>query len=528
MKTKTKQKKVSKAEQRALEVAAVKEKMHKDGTELFHNAAGTTYASCKISGHRETYAIESEQFERVLRHQFRRLYGVAMPPKVLKETIFEMNDEAEFDGVEREVYLRMAADETGLFIDLCNHDWQAIKITMHGWSVVSDPSVRFIRVKGMEALPTPIKSKNGLKHLDQCLSNLTADSKVLCKAFLLGCTHPWGPYPVLLLAGQYGTGKSTITTIVKNLIDKSQADTTKLPKSEDDMMIAASASWLQPFDNISGLSREMQDAFCRLATGAGYRKRMLYTTNKEWIIKVRRPVMLNTINDNLIDRPDLANRTLVIQGNFIPDHKRLAESSDLIGRPKVAGQEDKAVMSHFHKYKHAIMGTLCDAISTAIRNQDKVDVSSLSRMADFSKWVEAGESALMPAGSFIPAYNRSRAFLEMAALDAIPAYQPLLALIALRTPSANSPWTNNEYNGDVTSLWKLLNRFRDKDQTSDRDFPRNAQELRSQLNQLITPMRSLGVVITFGGRSTVNRRRLVKIERPEALEGLEGLKGQLL
>ena len=40
-----------------------------------------------------------------------------------------------------------------------------------------------------------------------------------------------------------------------------------------------------------------------------------------------------------------------------------------------------------------ILGTLLDAVCAAIRNVGKVQLSRVPRLADFAKWVTAGESA---------------------------------------------------------------------------------------------------------------------------------------
>ena len=51
--------------------------------------------------------------------------------------------------------MRVAADGGDLYIDLCNRDWHAVRITAMGWSVVQSPPVRFRRTAGMQPLPFP-------------------------------------------------------------------------------------------------------------------------------------------------------------------------------------------------------------------------------------------------------------------------------------------------------------------------------------------------------------------------------------
>src|SRR6185295_19516384 len=49
--------------------------------------------------------------------------------------------------------------------------------------------------------------------------------------------------------------------------------------------------------------------------------------------------------------------------------------------------------SEFSVYQPFILGALLDAVSMAIKNIDKVRLPRLPRLADFAKWVTAGESA---------------------------------------------------------------------------------------------------------------------------------------
>jgi hypothetical protein len=41
------------------------------------------------------------------------------------------------------------------------------------------------------------------------------------------------------------------------------------PKKEEDILIAASNSWIVSFDNLSSIPQALSDAFCRLSTGGG-------------------------------------------------------------------------------------------------------------------------------------------------------------------------------------------------------------------------------------------------------------------
>lgn len=415
----------------ATHTAAVEEAEVQLDTEFFHSASGETFASDKINGHVETWAIKSQEFKRILRNRWWKAGRGAMPNSVLTDLINEFDARAQFDGPKRRVFLRVgtsATDEiTDVYIDLCNRQWEVVHINANGWSVVNDAPVRFIRRQGMLPLPVPITTEDGLQKLDRLFAHLDADGQALCKCFLVGCLNPRGPYPLLLIAGEQGTGKSTVSRIIRALIDPSLAPTTTAPSSERDLQIAASKSWLQAYENISKINQSNSDALCRLATGGGLRTRKLYTDDEETIFNTMRPILINSVDDALISSGDLADRSLVVHSASIPDNERKTEA---------------AILHDFESAKAEVFGALCSAVSVALANQNTVNVSELPRMADFAKWCIAGETGLgLQPEAFLQAYNRTRQTVALDALEASPLYAPFRRFV-VRGDSHQSefPW----------------------------------------------------------------------------------------
>jgi hypothetical protein len=70
-------------------------------------------------------------------YQFFKLFHVAMPKKLLTETIGQFDADAEFDGPQRAVFLRVGTDSTGdvtdVYVDLCNDNWEVVHITTGGF-----------------------------------------------------------------------------------------------------------------------------------------------------------------------------------------------------------------------------------------------------------------------------------------------------------------------------------------------------------------------------------------------------------
>ncbi len=70
-------------------------------TDLFHSAAGTTYADLVIDGHGETWPIQSRRFRAFLRRSYYRATGTAASASLINGTLDQLEARAQFDGPER-------------------------------------------------------------------------------------------------------------------------------------------------------------------------------------------------------------------------------------------------------------------------------------------------------------------------------------------------------------------------------------------------------------------------------------------
>ena len=71
---------------------------------------------------------------------------------------------ARYDGSRREVFLRSAALDGKVYVDLADDQWRAIEIDSDGYRVVDDPPVHFRREAGMLPLPAPIEHRAQERH----------------------------------------------------------------------------------------------------------------------------------------------------------------------------------------------------------------------------------------------------------------------------------------------------------------------------------------------------------------------------
>src|SRR4029078_13114342 len=149
-------------------------------------------------------------------------------------------------------------------------------------------------------------------------------SFVLVVAWLLAILRGRGPYPILALTGEQGTGKTLLAEVLKSLVDPRTAGIRALPADARDLYVAAINGLVLVFDNLSGISAEISDCLCRLSTGGGFATRSLYTDDDEVIFEGQRPIAMTSITD-VASRSDLADRTMIVNLEVLSEQKRRTE-----------------------------------------------------------------------------------------------------------------------------------------------------------------------------------------------------------
>src|SRR5215468_7537455 len=123
--------------------------------DLFHTATGTAFADILVDGHRETWPIRSKRFRGWLRRRYYQATGGAASAAEIRSALDLLEAQAQFDGPERAVHVRLAEHADHIYLDLADERWRAVEIAPGGWRVVGSPPVRFRRAAGVLALPTP-------------------------------------------------------------------------------------------------------------------------------------------------------------------------------------------------------------------------------------------------------------------------------------------------------------------------------------------------------------------------------------
>jgi hypothetical protein len=442
-----------------------------DDAKLFHSPSGSAFADIEVDGHRETWPVRTKGFRRWLTQRFYIATNKVPGSEALQAALNVIEAKAHFDGPELSVGLRVGSHSGKLYLDLADENWRAVEIDATGWRQAAKVPTRFRRPAGMRPLPMP--EKGGSIEVLQSFLNVETETKeqfVLAVAWLLASLRDGGPYPVLALAGEQGSAKSTASKLMRSLVDPNAAPLRALPREDRDLFIAANNGHVLAFDNVSGLPNWISDTICRLATGGGFSVRQLYSDQDEILFDAQRPLILNGIED-IIERPDLADRSLFLALKEIPKKKR---------RP---GRE---IVEKFGIARPKILGALLDVMVVGLRRLPKTELSELPRMADFALWVTTCEAALWKKGTFYTAYtgNTEEATKTLIEGDIVAA--------AICAFMADKP----EWEGPAKTLLADLDRLIGEGAARKKEWPKTPKSLSGKLTRLAPSFRQIGLQIT--------------------------------
>ncbi|MGH8548046.1 MAG: type II toxin-antitoxin system HicB family antitoxin, partial [Methylococcales bacterium] len=272
--------------------------------------------------HREIWPIRSTCFKRILAGEFFALTGKGCNGNATMDALNTIEARAIHQGEAQPVHLRVARINDLIYLDLVDNQWRVIEITGQGWRMLDRSPVNFVRKNGMSRLPIPADIGDSCELRE--FINTDESGFKLISGWILGALRGTGPYPILVLQGEHGSGKSTLTNVLRSFIDPSTVPLRPPPREVRDLLVSAVNNHLIALDNLSSLRSEISDSLCRLATGGDLDARKLYTDLDQTLIDIQRPVLVNGIDD-LATRSDLADRSVILNLPNIDPAKRLDE-----------------------------------------------------------------------------------------------------------------------------------------------------------------------------------------------------------
>lgn len=436
-----------------------------------------------ITDRSEVWLIASKRFKEWLRGCYFKLVGKGANANSVRDAIETISAKAQFSGERRKVFLRTAEDNGKFYVDLTDDAWRVVEVTAHGWRILNDSPVMFTR-RGAPA-PLPVPEAGGTIQKLWGFLNVKESDRPLIAGWSLTALSPRGPYPVLVLHGEEGTAKSTTARMLRSLCDPSLVPLRAPTKDERDFLVGAVGNWCVVIDNLSGLQPWLSDAVCRLSTGGGFTARTLYTDCDETVVPIKRPVILNGIDEFAV-RGDLVSRSIVLQLEPIEEGKRCEEST---------------LWEQFEVARPGIFGTLLTAFSAAIRRVGSVELTRRPRMVDFAKWATAAEVELgFEPGEFLEAYMGNLQDSALVTLESSRVAQALIVFMSER----------REWTGTAKELLKSIAPLPDGKPSADA-WPKTPRGMTSALNRLAPALRRIGISVEHLTREPGTGTRRIRL-----------------
>ncbi len=386
-------------------------------------------------------------------------------------------------GPQEELYYRKAIGENEVYIDT-GADESFIRIRPDGWDTMKDVPAKFRRTQAMNALILPEEGGtiDLLRQFMNCSDN-DYQKIILCVLYYLVGS---GPYPILSIKGEQGSAKTTSAKFIISMIDPSAGCIRAFPRNEADLAVAARSRYVLGFDNLSGMSRNMSDALCRIASGGSFSTRKLYTNEDEHIIEFCRPVVLTGIG-SLGEGEDLQDRSIYVYMKAIPDHMRRSEEE---------------LLAKFNSFQGKILGALLDVAAAGLKRLPEIKLERSPRMADFARFSVACEEALgWKDGTVLDMLFKSR---DEAVFDSLNE-DPFAQAIIKEAHIANTKRTATEWDNYLRETYRRSH--------NDTGWPKGPKALSQRLERLAPQLRLCGIEVV---RERVEGQKFISLKQKKA------------
>lgn len=460
--------------------------MHQAASQLWHTPDREPFATFVENGIVSHVAVYSSDFAELAQRIFYLKTQRAIASDAVKAAVNTIAATAKYNGRQEPVYSRVAHHEDAIWVDLGDETWQAVRIDAYGWHLVPSQEIPVKFRRSRASRPLPVPQQGGSLDDLRGLFAIPDDDWRLLIGWMIGVFQPAGARAHLELIGRQGSGKSTLARAIIAMTDPTSIPGRALSKDEEALIIAVQNRAALAFDNVSVLSPEMSDAWCRLSTGGGLGKRKLHSDQEEILIQAQLPILWTSIVPIAAGRDDLQDRSVTVRLEALGEERYRSE---------------REIDALFEEMLPKLTGALYTLVSMALRTMGTIQLERRPRLADFAEWVEAAAPALgWESGSFVELMQASRYASSSQAVDGSPVGRLLVDL------SKQEP----EWHGQMSDLLEKLKGMADDETRRQRSFPKDATRLSRTIRRLEAPLEVMGVGIEFArsreGRAVTLRR----------------------
>ena len=402
--------------------------------QLFKDSTGKGYVEFTIG--QETYFCEptTQQFSAFLNKYYYDETKNTTTDAITSSVCRLLQSEAILNGLLVTVGRRFMDIGSAVYIDLANSRNEAVEIDSNGWRLSSNSSIKFVKYPGIKPLPTPFMIKNGdAARLFRFINSPDPVNQLLILAFLTSLPRVGEEHPILNLIGSTGSGKTTAAKMIKMLVDPATPLITNCKLVDNEMAAVLSQTPIPAFDNISNLSQQQSDMFCRIITGTDYSARSLYTNFGTSSVSFQCPIILTALRP-VSQKADFISRSIYVNLNKLTDD---------------TGENKRELENDFINEMPVIFAGLLDLMSSAMKVLPSIKKKKHERLGNFADWGAAVASVLGVKPDTFFELLRSNASEQ--AEDA-PTNDPVADAIISHVQ------THGEYSGLTSELYTNLTR----------------------------------------------------------------------
>lgn len=454
-----------------------------DNCRPFHDQHNEPHAHVLVKDHWETMRVNSRPMKRWLSMLAWRA-EIVLNQEEINSTILHLEARAVHDGSQfpLETRIKYLQGENAILYDLSDPLWRAMRITPKGYSIVSEPGIHFRRFSHQERQVDPVEGGD-LRELLTLTNLANEDQKLLFLVHLVSCLIPSIPHVIPNYHGPQGSAKTTLAKMVRALIDPSSMGPLSFPDNARELIQVLSHHYMVFFDNVSSITVEQSNTICRAVTGEATSKRQLWTDDEDVIYSFRRCAGFTGINPTARN-PDLLDRSILIGLERIPKEKR---------------REERLVLEEFEAMRPRLVGAMFTVLSKAMAIYPEIQLTEMSRMADFCRWGCAITRALgYDVSDFQRIYSAN---IKEQHEEAIQGSQLATAVRAFMQVHVEG------WKGRPSALLQALTTTAEEEKldVNARDWPKRANRLSSLLNESKTNLLEIGIKVesmreTGGGR----------------------------
>lgn len=359
----------------------------------------------------EALPIESKELRNYMTKHMIDNYGFVMSSatwETVKSYVLGNLSSEEFSGKKN----RIAMKNGSIYYDLHNEydeELKYVEVKDGDWAVKTGDTEIFLWNQFSKEQVIPDKENADYLLLKKYL-NIRDEDMLLALVYIASCLIPDKQHPILNIEGEHGTGKSTISSIIKMLIApvKGSSSLSNFSDGKDGLLMQLAQFYLSVFDNIEKLPSHLNQTFCQAVTGGTTYRRKFYSQDTLLSVELNSIVVINGITPS-IRKEDLVSRTVFIETNSLSDYR-----------------ETSKLMEEFRKDLPKIFGGVLNVVAKAIQIKEQVNMTNSYRMAEFAAIGYAIAEAIRAGlgNQFMEAMSRN----EKRQLQEVKKNEPLITL----------------------------------------------------------------------------------------------------